>query len=146
MATQPLPRPAVLLAVLALVPALSACASTGATGAGAGAETTEAYRPVVRRPAPAAARDPRLQMMPGLEGVIGATQGQLVAQFGQARLDVWEGDARKLQFSGSACVLDVYLYPTSQSREPIATYVDARRGSDGKDVDRAACVRALRGQ
>ena len=137
-------RCAALLAALALVPALSACASTG-TG-NAGAQTAEAYRPVVRRPAPTAARDPRLQMMPGLEGVIGATQSQLVGQFGQARLDVWEGDARKLQFSGSACLLDVYLYPTSHSREPIATYVDARRGSDGKDVDRAACVRALRGQ
>jgi hypothetical protein len=56
---------------------------------------------------------------------------------------VWEGDARKLQFSGSPCILDVYLYPGAQGREPQATYVDARR-SDGRDVDRAACVQALR--
>jgi hypothetical protein len=27
--------------------------------------------------------------------------------------------------------------------EPVATYVDARRPSDGLDVDRAACVAAL---
>ena len=30
-------------------------------------------------------------------------------QFGAARLEVWEGDARKLQFTGTACVLDVFL-------------------------------------
>lgn len=83
-------------------------------------------------------------MAPGLEGVIGATAAQLVRQFGEARLDVWEGDARKLQFSGTACVLDIYLYPTSQSREPIAAYVDARRGSDAMPVDRAACVKAMK--
>ncbi|GGC03979.1 hypothetical protein GCM10011494_23030 [Novosphingobium endophyticum] len=82
--------------------------------------------------------------MPGLEGVIGANQKQLVREFGTPRLDVWEGDARKLQFTGAACVLDIYLYPTSGSREPLATFVDARRGSDGQDVDRAACVAALR--
>jgi hypothetical protein len=26
---------------------------------------------------------------------------------------------------------------------PVATYVDARRPSDGRDVDRASCVAAL---
>lgn len=83
-------------------------------------------------------------MMPGLEGVIGATARQLTQQFGTARLDVWEGDARKLQFTGTPCVLDVYLYPTERATEPLATYVDARRASDGQDVDRAACVAALR--
>ena len=73
-----------------------------------------------------------------------ATQRQLVRQFGDPRLDVWEGDARKLQFTGTPCVLDIYLYPTSRSREPLATYVDARRASDGQDVDRAACIAALK--
>ncbi len=83
-------------------------------------------------------------MEPGLEGVVGTTQAQIVGQFGQPRLDVWEGDARKLQFTGTACILDIYLYPFSRSRDPLATYVEARR-SDGRDVDKAACVRALRG-
>jgi hypothetical protein len=41
-------------------------------------------------------------------------------------------------------VLDVYLYPLTQGAEPTATYVDARRASDGLDVDRARCVAALR--
>jgi hypothetical protein len=98
----------------------------------------------VRQPNRAAPRDAAIQMAPGLEGVIGANQGQLVRTFGQPRLDVWEGDARKLQFSGTACVLDVFLYPSSTSREPHATYVEARRSSDGQNVDRAACVAALK--
>ena len=76
--------------------------------------------------------------------MIGADAGRLVQQFGTPRLDVWEDDARKLQFTGSACTLDIYLYPLSPGAEPSATYVDARRASDGLDVDRAACVRALR--
>lgn len=100
--------------------------------------------PPVRQPTRTAPRDPQFQTAPGLEDVIGATQNQLVHQFGQPRLDVWEGDARKLQFTGTPCVLDIYLYPTTSSREPKATYVDARRASDGQDVDRAACVAALR--
>lgn len=97
-------------------------------------------RPPARTGPPTA----RIQSAPGLEGVIGATPGELTRQFGPARLDVWEGDARKLQFAGDACVLGVYLYPPAAGREPQATYVDARRGSDGLDVDRAACVAALR--
>ncbi len=83
-------------------------------------------------------------MIPGLEGVIGATGADLTRQFGAPRLEDWEGDARKLQFTGSACVLDVYLYPSDASREPQAAYAEARRSSDGRDVDRAACVAALR--
>lgn len=137
-----------LKAALALMPLmLQACVSApGApapsSGTGTGAAT--ATRPPVRLAIPRAPRDPQLHMMPGLEGVIGATESQLTGQFGPARLNVWEGDARKLQFTGSPCILDVYLYPTSQSREPIATYVEARRASDGKDVDRADCVGSLR--
>jgi hypothetical protein len=84
--------------------------------------------------------------LPGLEAVIGADARTLTAEFGQPQLDVREGDARKLQFSGQPCVLDVYLYPPDKGGEPRATYVDARRASDGKDVDRAACIAALMGR
>lgn len=84
-----------------------------------------------------------IQNLPGLEGVIGATGPQLARQFGTPRLDVIEGDVRKLQFTGTPCVLDVYLYPPGPGEAPEAAYVDARR-SDGHDVDRAACVAALR--
>ena len=82
--------------------------------------------------------------MPGVENVIGKNETALANLFGAPRLNVKEGDARKLQFAGDACVLDVYLYPLQPRGEPSATYVDARRASDGIDVDRAACVRALR--
>lgn len=82
--------------------------------------------------------------LPGLEGVIGKDETALANLFGAPRLNVKEGDARKLQFIGEACVLDIYLYPLRAGGEPSATYVDARRASDGLDVDRANCVAALR--
>jgi hypothetical protein len=95
---------------------------------------------IYHAPPPAA----RVQSLPGLQGVIGATQPELQRLFGTPRLDVVEGDARKLQFTGNACVLDVYLYPPAPGQPPRASYVDARRGTDARDVDRAACVAALR--
>ncbi|MCB2048411.1 MAG: hypothetical protein KDE32_09315 [Novosphingobium sp.] len=122
--------------------ALSACASTGGTTGGKSPKSIT--RAPVRTPVATPLRDPQFRMEPGLEGVIGATQAQVIGQFGKPRLEVWEGDARKLQFTGTACVLDIYLYPTSRSHDPLATYVEARR-SDGRDVDKAACVQALRG-
>ncbi|NCP19597.1 MAG: hypothetical protein GW855_10625 [Erythrobacter sp.] len=97
-------------------------------------------RPVL----PGAFIAPRVMNDPQLAFVIGARASELEKAFGPARLDVLEGDARKLQFVGEACVLDVFLYPLSPGAEPTATYVDARRSSDALDVDRAACAQALR--
>lgn len=106
-------------------------------------------RPATRAPAPRAAPPQRPGFRPatplaapGLDRVIGAGPGQLVRLFGAPRLDIVEGDARKLQFVGPACVLDAYLYPPAPGREPAATYVDARR-DDGHEVDRAGCVAEL---
>ena len=87
---------------------------------------------------------PTVMRMAGLEGVIGQSKAALIRQFGPARLDVPEGDAVKLQWTGQPCVLDVYLYPLRPGAEPTATHVDARRASDTAAVDRAACVAALR--
>jgi hypothetical protein len=137
--------------VLALAGLLSACASTeggpSSTGPTAPRRPATVYqgrpRQPVRRPITRPPPVAQVQQLPGLEGVIGFTAAELVREFGTARLDVHEGDARKLQFTGTPCVLDVYLYPSAPGREPQATYVDARR-SDGRDVDRAACVAALR--
>lgn len=130
--------------LLGLFPLLAAC---GAGGGAAPTVKSASAKPALTIPRPPVRSGPpsaRVLSAPGLEGVIGATTADLTRQFGTARLDVWEGDARKLQFASEACVLDVYLYPAATGREPQATYVDARRGSDGQDVDRAACVAALR--
>lgn len=81
---------------------------------------------------------------PGLDSVIGARAGTLLAAFGTPRIDLKEGDVRKLQFAGVPCVLDIYLYPPDGGGEQVATHVEARRASDGQDVDRGQCVQALR--
>jgi hypothetical protein len=134
--------------LLAPLAALAACGptTTGTKVASTPAPVRVAAVPATKPAPPPAAgfRTARVMTLPGLEGVIGADTAALQRQFGSPRLDVHEGDARKLQFSGEACVLDVYLYPPSPGATPTATYVDARRASDGLDVDRASCVRALR--
>jgi hypothetical protein len=89
--------------------------------------------------------DVRMMSIPGIEGVFGAGADAIIAQFGTPRLDVREGDVRKLQFAQQACVLDVYFYPVASGGQQVATYADARRRSDGLEVDRAACIKALRG-
>ena len=91
-------------------------------------------------------RPPQVQAVAGLEGVLQQDAAGLARLFGPPRLAVREGDARKLQFAGQACVLDVFLYPLRTGAEPVATYVEARRASDGQEVDRAACAQALAGR
>ncbi|MDE2436447.1 MAG: hypothetical protein KGM49_09320 [Sphingomonadales bacterium] len=129
--------------VLGLVPLLAACGGGGGTVQSAATRPVPATRTAVRTPVHRPPGPAQIHVLPGLEGVIGATSADLTRRFGAPRLDVIEGDARKLQFSGTACVLDIYLFPSAAGREPQATYVDARRASDGQDVDRAACVSAL---
>jgi len=89
-------------------------------------------------------RAPELLRVPGLEWLIEADAARLTGMFGPPRLDTAEGDMRKLQYSGGACVLDVFLYPLRPGGAPVATYVEARRKSDGAEVDRRACAEALR--
>jgi hypothetical protein len=114
------------VAALALLLMASACA------------TPEA-RPVAKPVQPVR---PPTYSVTGLESVVGRTAKYLEGQFGKPDLDIREGTARKLQFAGSACVLDAYLYPPSGGGDPIVTYVDARL-PDGRDFDRASCVAAL---
>jgi hypothetical protein len=131
------------VAALALALLLSACGEAGGTVHSTPKVATTASHQTPRkskRPPPRMA----IQPVAGLEGVMGANSAELTRMFGQPRLDVWEGDAHKLQFSGTPCVLDVWLYPAAEGREPQASYVEARRATDGKDVDRATCVAALR--
>jgi hypothetical protein len=97
----------------------------------------------MRPPAPAVVARPPVISSVGLEGVMGANARALAVQLGAAELDIREGTARKLQFSSTVCVLDAYLYPRSDGAEPVVTHVDARL-PDGRDMDRASCVAALR--
>ncbi|MBX7494682.1 hypothetical protein K3172_02290 [Qipengyuania sp. 6B39] len=133
--------------ILLLLPLLAACA-TAPAGHGSAPQPAVRTAPppqeVRTAPSSGAFRAPRIMKLPGLEGVIGKNETALANMFGAPRLTVKEGDARKLQFVGQACVLDIYLYPLEPRGEPGATYVDARRASDGLDVDRAACVAALK--
>ena len=133
------------IAMLAFV--LAGCATTAPPAK----SSPVSVKPALTKPAPTRVRPSRkpppsaiAQIVPGVEGVIGNDAAGLIRQFGKPRLDIVEGDARKLQFSGTACVLDAYLYPPVAGKEPLATYIDARRPSDGQDVDRAACIAALR--
>jgi hypothetical protein len=115
-----------------LIPLLAACGEA------------EVTRPVavVSQPAPHVTHHapPRDAAM---ASVIGADADALIRQFGPPRLDIHDGDARKLQWSGTACILDAYLYPTTTGGRLAATYLDTRRG-DGRDVDHTACITALR--
>lgn len=78
----------------------------------------------------------------GLESVLGHGARGVTALFGTPDLDIREGGARKLQFGGPVCVLDVYLYPPRGGGDPVATHIDARQ-PDGRDMDRSSCVAAL---
>ena len=132
--------------LLAVLPLLAGCATTSAPRQASAPAPERVATPPTNPQAPPSGGfiAPRVMNLPGLEGVIGQDAGGLQARFGAPRLDVVEGDARKLQFEGQACILDVYLYPLRPGAEPTATYVDARRASDGLDVDRAACAAALK--
>lgn len=73
---------------------------------------------------------------------MGTEARALIAQFGAPALDQREGPARKLQFRGTACVLDAYLYPPAGGGTPRVTWIDARNPR-GNDIDRSACIAAL---
>ena len=111
---------------------LAGCASSGG-------ELPRVTRPDTGRPAVAAPRPTQQRT----DQIVGRDAAALLSLFGQPALDVQEGDARKLQFSGRPCVLDAYLYPPQGRGEPIVTHVDAR-SPDGADTDRNACIAALR--
>ena len=100
--------------------------------------------PTIAAPSSQSFIAPTIMRLPGLDAIIGADARRLGEIFGPARLTVPEGDAVKLQYAGTACVLEIFLYPLRPGGQPAATHVEARRPSDGQDVDRAACVAALR--
>jgi len=108
-------------------------------------------RPAPVRPVAGAAGErgnivvvPQVMSPQGLGGVIGSSATALLRRFGQPRIDLAEGDARKLQFIGSTCVLDIYLYPVpAAASEPTATHVAARLRQGGTAADAGACIREI---
>jgi hypothetical protein len=85
---------------------------------------------------------PQPQPQPPEQGsLIGLSAQELVGRFGNPALQVREGTSLKLQFRGTRCVLDAYLYPSASG--PRVTHVDTRLPSGG-DIDQAACISALR--
>ena len=137
-------RAAVLTAAL-LATALGGCAG----GAGpARKPSAAAPRPGFRPAAPVTPRStivvvPEVMAPAGLAGVIGAPAAALTSRFGNPRIDLAEGDARKLQFAGPTCVLDIYLYPVAAAAEPTATHVAARLRQGGAPADPGDCLREV---
>ena len=79
----------------------------------------------------------------GLQAVLGQPAQTLIDEFGGPALDSKEAQARRLQFRSGICVLDAYLYPPAGGGEAKVTYLDTRL-PDGRDIDRASCVSALK--
>ncbi|CAN5327268.1 hypothetical protein BH10PSE13_BH10PSE13_24060 [soil metagenome] len=80
---------------------------------------------------------------PTANGLVGIDARALQRQFGKPRLDIRDPTARKLQFSNDRCILDAYLYPPADNREPLVSYVEARAPT-GAPVDANACAKILR--
>ncbi len=76
----------------------------------------------------------------GLDSVIGERATTLSRRFGDARIDLVEGDARKLQYASDRCILDIFLYPLQANADPVATHVEARNRNGGAETDRAGCI------
>ena len=60
---------------------------------------------------------------------------------GQPVLQIREGDGLKLQYRGTRCVLDAYLYPSGSGPARV-THVDAR-DREGRSVPSTACTSQL---
>jgi hypothetical protein len=95
------------------------------------------------RPQAASTPEPTPQPPPQVRqsSLYGLDVQELVGHFGKPALQVHEGSSVKLQFRGSRCVLDAYLYPARDGQLRV-TYVDTR-GPAGGDMDQAACILAL---
>ena len=75
--------------------------------------------------------------------LMGLTASELVQRLGNPALQIREGQGLKLQFRGSSCIIDAYLYPPRDRSGPErVAHVDARLRS-GMDTDAGACVAAL---
>ncbi|MFL6720979.1 MAG: hypothetical protein ACJ8FT_04135 [Sphingomonas sp.] len=94
------------------------------------------------RPQAPPSQAPAPQLQSKLQGsLLGLGPQDLVGRFGRPALQIREGTSVKLQFRGSQCVLDAYLYP-AQNGALRVTHVDTRSPS-GLDISQAGCISAL---
>ena len=132
-------RSSTLVASLALV--TSACASGNFVGGSSGTPAASSRPVPSAQPAPRPTfRTPQVMRGSGVESVIGAEAGALLDRFGGARIDLVEGDARKLQFASDSCVLDIFLYPLEEGRAPVATHIEARQRQGRGAADPGQCI------
>ena len=120
-----------LIALAALSSTLAACAGPAIPG-------SPPPRPGITPPPAAAVVRPVQQ-----NSLIGNGVDAIGRLFGKPRLDLTEGAGRKLQFAGTACILDIYFYSPRAGAEPVATHVDART-PDGRNAEVDSCAAALR--
>jgi len=92
--------------------------------------------------APAPASTPVTPSQAEHRSINGMTAHELIELFGRPRLQIVEGEGTKLQFAGSNCVLDVYLYPPPGGGTPRATLIEARN-PEGNDVNAQSCAAAI---
>lgn len=120
--------------------ALAACSAGSGATYGPSVSTPVPKASKAAAEAPDAFKQPKMQRSGGLESITGKRADTLLQRLGRARIDLVEGDVRKLQFAGETCVLDIYLYPLSAGADPIATHVEARQRSGGAAVDKGQCL------
>lgn len=117
---------------------LGAIALLGLTlGACAGPAIPRATPPRATAPPPTVVRPVQNNAL------IGNSADAIGRMFGKPRLDVTEGAGRKLQFAGSSCILDIYLYAPRAGASPVATHVDART-PDGRNAEVNSCAQSMR--
>ena len=105
----------------------------------AGCETVPEPQPQPQQPT-------LVRPSPHISGdLIGLSAAEIVQRLGTPVLQIREGKSLKLQFRGSRCILDAYLYPaiSGQGVERV-THVDTRLRS-GAETDQIGCIAALRG-
>jgi hypothetical protein len=118
---------------------LLAATLAGCAGGGAAVPIPSASRPA----ADTLPRPARVQPGADTARVIGLDAAALRARYGEPRIDLVEGDARKLQFAGDDCVVDIYLYPAGAGEPPVAAHVDARLREGGLEIARDTCLAAI---
>jgi hypothetical protein len=100
--------------------------------------------PAIPRPStpPPVTQQPTVVKPVQNNALIGNSADAIGRMFGKPRLDVTEGAGRKLQFAGTNCILDVYLYAPRAGANPVATHVDART-PDGRNAEVNSCAQSL---